>query len=131
MNAFIIYADPKLCHTQMIFSDVFECLAINPSESQCKHSKAVGEHLFCQHSNRLEFSTLRMPRSIGSTEILVKYINGAFGVVATKELDELIASEKILAFKRIDEWVYISIGRLRGKRATTFYSGPERRVLFA
>jgi hypothetical protein len=131
MNTFIIDADPRLCHTQMIFSDVFECLATNPSESQCKHSKVVGEHLFCQHSDRLEFSTLKMPKSIGPTEILVKYINGSFGVVKTKELDELIASEKILAFKRIDEWVYIRIGRLRGKRATSFYSGPERRVLSA
>jgi len=131
MNAFLIDGNPKLCHTQLIFSDVFECLAINPSESKCKHSRTVGEHLFCQHADRLEFSTLKMPRSIVSTEILVKYIDGAFAVVKTKELHELIASEKIIAFKRIDEWVCISTGALRGIRPTGTYSGQERRVISA
>jgi len=70
-----------------------------------------------------------MPRKIGSMEILVKNSNGTFGVVKTEELDELIAYGEIIAFKRTDEWIDISIGPLRGKGPTSLFTGPERRRL--
>ena len=130
MSAYIVDADPKLCHTQLICEDVYECLVSNPLESSCKHSEYVGEHVFCQHPDRSEFSTLKMPRNIGPAEIMVKNGKGAFGVVKTEELDELIAYGEITAFKRTDEWIDVSIGPLRGKGSTSLFTGLERRRLF-
>ena len=129
MSAYIVDADPKLCHTQLICEDVYECLVSNPMGARCKHSEYVGEHLFCLHPDRLEFSTLKMPRSIGPMEIVVKNGKGAFGVVKAEDLDELIAYGEIIAFKRTDEWIDISIGPLRGKDSTDLFTGPERRRL--
>ena len=63
--------------------------------------------------------------------ILVKYKDLKSGVVRTDELQELIQSEKLLAFRRDDdEWVRIGVDPVRGTGGR--YRGPERRgnVLF-
>lgn len=63
--------------------------------------------------------------------ILVKYKDLKSGVVRADELQELIQSEKLLAFRRDDdEWVRIGLDPVRGTGGR--YRGPERRgnVLF-
>ena len=63
--------------------------------------------------------------------ILVKYKDLKSGVVRADELQELIQSEKLLAFRRDDdEWVRIGVDPVRGMGGR--YRGPERRgnVLF-
>jgi len=63
--------------------------------------------------------------------ILVKYNDLRSGVVRADELQELIQSGKLLAFRRDDdEWVRIGVDPIRGIGGG--YRGPERRgsVLF-
>ncbi len=65
-------------------------------------------------------------------KIIVKYEDrGGHGVVRADELQELIQTKKILAFRRLDEeWVKIGVDEVRGNGGN--YKGPERRgnVLF-
>ena len=64
-------------------------------------------------------------------KIVVKYEDRGPGVVRADELEELIQSKKIVAFRRSDEeWVNIGVDEIRGKGGK--YKGPERRgnVLF-
>lgn len=67
--------------------------------------------------------------------ILVQYKDKTFDAVSNKELDALIASERIIAFRRAGGWVDISKAPLRGQRSPGEYQGPERRkpseILFA
>lgn len=67
-------------------------------------------------------------RRIGTMAILVQYKDRLFDVVQNNILDELIASDKIIAFRRAGGWVDIDKGPLRGKSAPTEYRGPERRT---
>ena len=60
-------------------------------------------------------------------DILVRYNNEIFSIVQNDELDDLIASNKIIAFKRSSGWVDISRDPLRGKGSPTGYAGVERR----
>lgn len=64
-------------------------------------------------------------------KIVVKYKDRGHGVVRADELQELIQSKGIVAFRRLDEeWVTIGVDEVRGSGGN--YTGPERRdnVLF-
>ncbi len=64
-------------------------------------------------------------------KILVKFNNERTTAVRTEELEELIQSGQIFAFRRNeDEWVTIGVDPIRGMGGR--YRGPERRgnVLF-
>ena len=63
--------------------------------------------------------------------LLVKYKNDGLGYVTKYELNTLIASDKIEAFKRSnDEWVDPKVGPLRGQGSGRDYMGPDRRSRF-
>jgi len=59
----------------------------------------------------------------------VVYLDGTESTVSNDVLDVLIATEKVLRFRRVDGWVDIIRGNahLRDYRAIGEYSGPERR----
>ena len=58
--------------------------------------------------------------------ILVKFTDLRSSVVRAEELQELIQSGKVLAFRRNDdEWVKIGVDPVRGAGGN--YKGPERR----
>ena len=59
--------------------------------------------------------------------ILVRFKNEIFSIVQNYELDDLIASNKIIAFKRSSGWVDLSRDPLRGKGSPKEYKGVERR----
>lgn len=60
----------------------------------------------------------------------VVYLDGTESTVSNDILDVLIATEKVLRFRRKDGWVDIIRGnaRLRDYRTAGEYSGPERRA---
>lgn len=60
----------------------------------------------------------------------VVYLDGTESTVSNDVLDVLIATEKVLRFRRDDGWVDIIRGNacLRDYRTTGEYSGPERRA---
>lgn len=60
--------------------------------------------------------------------ILVQYSDKTFDAVSNKDLDMLIASQKIIAFRRSGGWVDVSKGPLRGQGSRQEYAGPERRT---
>ncbi|MBN1956773.1 MAG: hypothetical protein JXQ81_04090 [Desulfuromonadales bacterium] len=61
--------------------------------------------------------------------IQVVYLDGTESTVSNDVLDVLIATEKILRFRRADGWVDIIRGnaQLRDYRSDGGYKGPERR----
>jgi hypothetical protein len=59
--------------------------------------------------------------------ILVRYKNEIFSIVQNHELDDLIATNKIIAFRRSNGWVDLSKGPIRGKGSPKGYTGSERR----
>jgi len=64
------------------------------------------------------------------SQVRVVYLDGTAGVVSNDVLDVLIATGKIMRFKRCDGWVDIvhSGARLRDYRNAQDYAGPERRA---
>ncbi len=59
--------------------------------------------------------------------ILVQYSDKTFDAVPNNDLDALIASRRVIAFRRSGGWVDVSVGPLRGQGAQHQYGGPERR----
>ncbi len=60
--------------------------------------------------------------------ILVQYNDKTFDAVPNNDLEALIASRKIIAFRRSGGWVDVSVGPLREQGAPQQYRGPERRI---
>ena len=60
--------------------------------------------------------------------ILVQYNDKTYDAVPNKDLDALIASERIIAFRRSGGWVDIRRESLRGQGSPQEYRGPERRA---
>ena len=60
--------------------------------------------------------------------ILVQYKDKTFDAVSNKDLDALIATERIIAFRRSGGWVDIRRDPLRGQGSPQEYRGPERRT---
>lgn len=60
----------------------------------------------------------------------VVYLDGTESTVSNDVLDVLIATQKIIRFKRSSGWVDIIHGQasLRDYRSTGTYKGPERRA---
>jgi len=65
---------------------------------------------------------------IGAMAILVQYKDKTFDAIPNKVLDDLIASEKIIAFRRSSGWAEIGRDPLRGQGLQREYEGPERRI---
>jgi hypothetical protein len=67
--------------------------------------------------------------------ILVQYKDKTFDAVPNNVLDDLIASDKIIAFRRSSGWAEIGRDAIRGHGKSREYEGPERRcapgVIFA
>lgn len=63
-------------------------------------------------------------------KIDVVYLDGTISSVSNDVLDVLIATEKILRFRRSDGWVDIirEKAQLRDYRTAPEYKGPERRA---
>ncbi len=59
--------------------------------------------------------------------ILVQYANKTYDVVRNSDLDELIATKKIVAFRRSTGWVDISKDPILGQGVSGTYRGSERR----
>ena len=66
------------------------------------------------------------------TLVDVVYLDGATGKVSNDVLDVLIATEKILRFKRAEGWVDIirKNAKLRDYRNNNKYMNQERRAFF-
>jgi hypothetical protein len=60
--------------------------------------------------------------------ILVQYTDKTFGAVSNNDLDTLIASKKIIGFRRSGGWVDVSTGPLRRQDSPQQYLGQERRT---
>lgn len=59
--------------------------------------------------------------------IMVQYKNKSFAYVSNHALDDLIAANSIIAFRRASGWAEIGIGTLRGQGRSVGYEGAERR----
>ncbi len=59
--------------------------------------------------------------------ILVQYTNNTYDVVLNDDLEELIATKKIVSFRRSTGWVDIGRDPVRGQGLPEGYRGPERR----
>ncbi|MBT1073610.1 GSU3473 family protein [Pelotalea chapellei] len=63
--------------------------------------------------------------------LLVQYVNKSLGYIPNYELNALVASGRILSFKRAEgNWVDPAIGPMRGCGKPGSYNGPERRARF-
>lgn len=61
--------------------------------------------------------------------LLVKYVNNGLHYVTMYELNILLKTGKIEAFKRSNgEWVDPKVGPMRGQGSLNPYTGPERRA---
>jgi hypothetical protein len=58
-------------------------------------------------------------------KIPVYFSDGSSGVVSSTELEVMIKSKRILAFRRYGEWVRVNDDAIRGSGGN--YIGPERR----
>jgi hypothetical protein len=58
-------------------------------------------------------------------KIYVYFADGTSGAVSSSELEEMIKSKRIYAFRRYGEWVRVDYDSLRGQGGE--YVGPERR----
>ncbi|MEA3362269.1 MAG: hypothetical protein U9Q61_03250 [Thermodesulfobacteriota bacterium] len=67
---------------------------------------------------------------MAKTLIEVVYLDGTESTVSNDVLDVLIATEKIIRFKRSDGWVDIvrQNAKLRDYRSRETYSGQDRRA---
>ncbi|HEX9023840.1 MAG TPA: hypothetical protein VF799_08385 [Geobacteraceae bacterium] len=61
--------------------------------------------------------------------IMVQYKDKSFDYVPNYALDDLIAANSIIAFRRASGWAEIGRDPLRKKRPQKKYEGPERRAL--
>ncbi len=60
--------------------------------------------------------------------LLVRLINNVEYYVTRDEFNVLLATERVVAFKRASGgWVDPKVGPMRGSGTTTTYEGPERR----
>ncbi len=59
--------------------------------------------------------------------IQIRYHDGRFDMIKTSQLDRLLRSGQISAFRRQDGWVEPGRAPLRGDAKQTFYLGAERR----
>ena len=59
--------------------------------------------------------------------IPVVFQNGHFSHVPPRELDQLIAEERIIGFRRRDGWAILGEDPVRDPRHSHSYQGPERR----
>ena len=57
--------------------------------------------------------------------IMVYFADGTSGSIGRSELETMIKSKRILAFRRYGEWVRLDYDSIRGKGG--HYDGPERR----
>jgi hypothetical protein len=63
--------------------------------------------------------------------LLVKYVDDGTGYIAKYELEHLLSSGKIKAFKRSNgEWVNPKEGPIRGYGSPNSYAGHNRRSRF-
>ncbi len=62
--------------------------------------------------------------------ILVQYVNNTYDFVPNSELDDLIASESIIAFKRSSGWVDIHKDPIRRNGSAKRFLGKERRFQY-
>jgi len=61
--------------------------------------------------------------------LLVKYVNDGTGYIPTCELNSLLSSGKIEAFKRSSgDWVDPKVSPIRGQGSPDTYTGPNRRA---
>ena len=60
-------------------------------------------------------------------EIVVRYENEVYSIVQSYELDDLIASKQIVAFKRSSGWAELGKDPIRGVGSPQEYAGTERR----
>lgn len=59
--------------------------------------------------------------------IPVVYKNEKLGMVSPSRLDDLIASDKIIAFRRSSGWAILGEDPIRSNNTNIDYKGPERR----
>ena len=59
--------------------------------------------------------------------ILVRYKDETMGYIPSYELNNLLDSNRILAFRRSSGWVQLGKDPLRGQGCNGAYRGPERR----
>jgi hypothetical protein len=60
--------------------------------------------------------------------LLVRLKNNVECYVPSQEFKDLLAEERIVAFKRSGgNWIDPKVGPMRGTRTTKTYQGPERR----
>jgi hypothetical protein len=62
--------------------------------------------------------------------IIVEFTDNTFDFVLNKELENLIATNSIVAFKRSSEWVYIGKDPVRKEISPERHLGRERRLCF-
>ena len=61
--------------------------------------------------------------------LLVKYVDDEIGYVTMCELNSLLTTGKIEAFKRSNgKWVNPRVDPIRGQGSPNTYTGPERRA---
>jgi len=58
-------------------------------------------------------------------KISVVFSDGTSGAVSSNELETMIKSKRIMAFRRYGEWVRVDFDPTRGEGGN--YDGPERR----
>lgn len=60
--------------------------------------------------------------------IMVQFKDKSFGFVQNHALEDLIAADDIVAFRRADGWVEIGRDQVRASGVQGGYRGPERRA---
>jgi hypothetical protein len=60
-------------------------------------------------------------------KISVVFSDGTSGAVSSAELETMIKSKRIMAFRRYGEWVRVDFDPVRGQGGE--YDGPERREI--
>ena len=63
--------------------------------------------------------------------VMVQYKDNSFGSVRNEDLDSLIDSNTIVAFRRKSGWVEVNKDPVRGGGVPREYDGDERRIMAA
>ncbi len=81
--------------------------------------------------NQLNYCFIHCSPFMGDIRMLIPvvYLNYGYGVVLPRNLDELIKSRMIIAFKRSSGWVIVDKQPIRSYDDAKSYKGAERQEI--
>ena len=125
METFPRLPNPEVCKTEKFISsaDYWTCLVAEPDP--CHYAVKIGNFNICSIASK---SGTALKRKIEEKKITVRYADTSLGAVPRAELDELIESGRITAFRRSSGWVDVTKDPIRSELSHWQFKGLQRRA---